>query len=105
MKKIITLAIVAAGIGAYAANYTPASSESAQTISATVTVGTGGSILASGTGFVAATAQADTNATTSVTTKTPKFIGQILVGGAGTGTNGVWIAKGLTTNDWVAVAP
>jgi hypothetical protein len=47
----------------------------------------------------------DTNATTTVTTKTPAFKGQILIGGAGTGTNGVWIAKGTTTNDWVQVAP
>jgi hypothetical protein len=49
--------------------------------------------------------QTDTNATTTVTTKTPAFKGQILIGGAGTGTNGVWIAKGTTTNDWVQVAP
>lgn len=50
-------------------------------------------------------AQSDTNATTTATSYTPAFIGQVLVGGAGAGTNGVWIAKGLTTNDWVVVAP
>ena len=53
------------------------------------------------TGF----AQADTNATTTTTAYTPAFRGQVLVGGAGTGTNAVWVAKGVTTNDWVQVAP
>lgn len=53
----------------------------------------------------ATAAQVDTNATTTTTGYTPAFVGQVLIGGAGTGTNGVWIAKGATTNDWVAVAP
>jgi hypothetical protein len=48
-------------------------------------------------------AQVDTNVTTTVTGYTPVFRGQVLVGGAGTGTNGVWVAKGTTTNDWVKV--
>ena len=50
-------------------------------------------------------AQADTNATTTATLYTPDFVGQALVGGAGTGTNAAWIAKGVTTNDWVQIAP
>jgi len=50
-------------------------------------------------------AQADTNATTTATAYTPTKVGQILVGGAGTGTNAVWVSKGTTTNDWVQVAP
>lgn len=50
-------------------------------------------------------AQVDTNATTTVTGYTPEFRGQVLLGGAGTGTNGVWVARGATTNDWVQVAP
>ena len=50
-------------------------------------------------------AQADTNETSDVTIYTPRFIGDVLVGGAGTGTNAVWIAKGATTNDWVAIKP
>jgi hypothetical protein len=104
MKKLIALMSLVALVG-FAADYTPASSESAQTVSAVVTVGTGGSVVASGTGFVAATAQVDTNVTTTTTGYTPKFVGQILVGGAGTGTNAVWVAKGVTTNDWVLVAP
>lgn len=49
--------------------------------------------------------QADTNVTTTASVKTPSFIGQMLIGGKGAGTNAVWIAKGVTTNDWVAVAP
>jgi len=49
--------------------------------------------------------KADTNATTTVTGYKPDFAGQVLLGGAGTGTNGVWISKGTTTNDWVQVAP
>ena len=50
-------------------------------------------------------AQADTNATTTATAYTPRRAGDVLVGGAGTGTNAVWIAKGTTTNDWVQVKP
>jgi hypothetical protein len=50
-------------------------------------------------------AQADTNSTTAATLYTPAFTGQVLIGGAGTGTNAVWISKGTTTNDWVQVAP
>lgn len=50
-------------------------------------------------------AQSDTNATTTATSYTPAYIGQVLVGSAGTGTNAVWISKGTTTNDWVQVAP
>jgi len=105
MKKMIITIIAAVAALSFAADYTPASSESAQTISAVVTVGTGGSVVASGTGYVAATAQADTNATTITTGYTPAFVGQVLVGGAGAETNAVWIANGVTTNDWVQVAP
>ncbi len=54
--------------------------------------------------IAADTAQSDTNATTTATAYTPRRVGDILVGGAGEGTNGVWIAKGTTTNDWVQVA-
>ena len=52
----------------------------------------------------AVTARNDTNATTTATAYTPRWVGDILVGGAGEGTNGVWIAKGTTTNDWVQCA-
>jgi hypothetical protein len=51
------------------------------------------------------TVATDTNVTTVTSVKTPAFVGEWLFGGAGTGTNGVWVAKGLTTNDWVQVAP
>ena len=47
----------------------------------------------------------DTNATTTATAHTPAYAGQFLFGGAGEGTNGVWVAKGVTTNDWVRIAP
>ena len=48
---------------------------------------------------------ADTSVVTDATSKTPSYIGQHLFGRAGTGTNAVWVAKGLTTNDWVQIAP
>ena len=51
------------------------------------------------------TVQADTNATTTATAYTPRRVGDVLVGGAGTGTNAVWIAKGTSTNDWIQVKP
>ena len=48
-----------------------------------------------------------TSAATITTNKlhTPAYRGQFLFGGAGEGTNGVWVAKGVTTNDWVQIAP
>lgn len=52
----------------------------------------------------AVTAQSDTNAVTTATAYTPRWVGDVLIGGAGDGTNGVWIAKGTTTNDWVQCA-
>jgi hypothetical protein len=103
MRKIIASLFLAAAVSVVcsARDYTPASGQSANTFSGVNTVT--GSFVASGTGFVAATAQTDTNATTSVTTKTPKYVGQILVGATGS-TSSVWVAKGVTTNDWVKVA-
>ena len=53
-------------------------------------------------GVVVAT---DTNVTTEATQKTPAYVGQLLFGCAGAGTNAVGVAKGLTTNDWVRLAP
>jgi hypothetical protein len=50
-------------------------------------------------------AQVDTNATTTTTLYTPDFEGQVLSGGAGTGTNAIWIATGTTTNDWLQIKP
>ena len=76
MKKLIALLSLVALVG-FAADYTPASQEAA--------------------------AQVDTEATTTATAYTPKFVGQVLIGQDGVGTNAVWIAKGVTTNDWVKV--
>jgi hypothetical protein len=45
--------------------------------------------------------QVDTNATTTVTLYTPTKLGSLLIGKQG-GSNRVWIATGLTTNDWGA---
>ncbi len=47
----------------------------------------------------------DTNETTAAAATVPAYRGQLMFGGAGAGTNGVWVAKGLTTNDWVRIAP
>ena len=46
----------------------------------------------------------DTNVTTTVTLYTPFEAGQILIGGAGAGTNAIWYASGATTNDWVQIS-
>ena len=45
----------------------------------------------------------DTNDNTVATSYTPAYVGQILVGSVGAGTNGVWVSKGTTTNDWVGI--
>lgn len=101
MKSLITLFVVGA-VGVAIAQYTPVIQE--MPVAGPLTVTTGGSVTATGTGFVASTALVDTNATTTVTGYTPQFVGQILVGGAGTGTNAVWVAIDATTNGWVNVA-
>lgn len=46
----------------------------------------------------------DTNVTTVVTTRTPAGIGQLLVGGAGAGTNAAWVSTGTTTNGWKQIS-
>lgn len=49
--------------------------------------------------------QVDTNATTTATLKTPRYVGDILVGSAGSGTGAVWVATATTTNGWLAIKP
>lgn len=49
--------------------------------------------------------QVDAADVTTNTLYTPGFVGQVLIGFVGPGTNSVWISKGATTNDWVLVAP
>lgn len=46
----------------------------------------------------------DTNVTTTTTSYTPVEVGQLLVGGAGSGTNALWCATGTTTNDWAQLS-
>jgi hypothetical protein len=103
MKKLIVLAAAAlvAGIAyaqttvtnrgevitVYTGNATPVSTETTPIVYVTVDNLT----------------QVDAAATTTATTYTPYFVGQILIGQTGTGTNSVWVAKGTTTNDWVKV--
>ena len=91
MKKLLFLAAVMAvvGAGVFAADPEIVWREKLRTVVTT-------------DGLAVAT---DTNATTDATLKTPAFAGQFLFGSAGTGTNAVWVAKGLTTNDWVQIAP
>ena len=48
---------------------------------------------------------ADTNVSTVASTRVPAYAGQWLFGGAGVGTNAVWVAKGVTSNDWVQLKP
>lgn len=105
-------------IGAYAAGYaanfvkyssgsywTDADEIVATTVTATTVTATALSVPdgvdAADIGTVA---QSDTNATTTTTAYTPDFIGQVLVGNAGS-TNYIWIAYGTTTNDWKVVHP
>lgn len=56
-----------------------------------------------GKAAIGVVSQSDTNVTTVATQYVPDFIGQVLVGGAGTGTNAVWIANGTTSNNWKKV--
>lgn len=51
------------------------------------------------------TPQSDTNVTTVATKYTPRRVGDVLIGGKGSGTNYIAVSKGTTTNDWVQVAP
>jgi hypothetical protein len=49
--------------------------------------------------------QVDTNATTTATLKTPRYVGDMLIGSAGSGTGAVWVATVATTNGWLAIKP
>ena len=90
MKKLMCLAAVAASVAAvFAADPEIAWREKLRTV-----VTTNGLAVA-----------VDTNVVTEATGRTPAFSGQFLFGSVGAGTNGVWVAKGLTTNDWVRLAP
>lgn len=92
MKKLLSLAAFAVLVGAavvFAADPEILWREKLRTV---VTVN----------GLAVAT---DTNAVTDATLKTPAFAGQFLFGNAGAGTNAVWVAKGVTTNDWVQIEP
>ena len=92
MKRLTLFACLAAGLAGLAAS--AADPEIAWREKMRVVVTTNGMATAS-----------DTNATTTATAHTPAYAGQFLFGGAGEGTNGVWVAKGVTTNDWVRIAP
>ena len=91
MIKLITLAVLVFALAAanLAADPEIAWREKLRTV-----------VTTNGLSFAASSATETTN-----TLHTPVFIGQFLFGGAGAGTNAVWIAKGLTTNDWVRIAP
>lgn len=52
------------------------------------------------TAVTLAAQQRDTNATTSATAYTPRYVGDLLIGQAGSGTGAMWVATGVTTNDW-----
>ena len=49
---------------------------------------------------LAGLALVDTNTTVDVTINVPLFAGQVLVGSV---SNKAWVAKGTTTNDWIAI--
>jgi hypothetical protein len=49
--------------------------------------------------------QVDTNVTTTVTLVTPRYIGDMLIGGAGSGTSLVCVATVATTNGWLQIKP
>ena len=92
MKRLALFACLAvgtAGLATYAADPEIAWREALRTVVTT-------------NGLAVATS---TNLVTVASTKTPAYVGQLLLGTVGTGTNGVWVAKGLTTNDWVQLKP
>ena len=102
MKKFILGLIAAITVAtiAYAAGPTVLT---ALTLTGNLIVG--GTVTSTGVIAGEIASQSDTNATTTATGYTPAATGQMLFGGAGTGTNAIWISKGTTTNDWVQVAP
>ena len=54
---------------------------------------------------VLAAQQRDTNDATDATAYTPRYIGDTLTGQDGSGTGVLWIATGLTTDDWTVLVP
>ena len=89
LTLVACLAVGAAGLAAVAADPEIAWREKLRTVVTT-------------NGLAVAT---DTNAVTVASARTPAYAGQLLFGGAGAGTNGVWVAKGTATNDWVQIEP
>ena len=92
MKKCFLAAVLAAGAAVFAASAVDPETAWREKLRTVVTTN----------GLAVATS---TNLVTVASAKTPAYVGQLLLGTVGTGTNGVWVAKGLTTNDWVQLKP
>ena len=92
MKRLTLLACLAVGTAGLAASAVDPETAWREKLRTVVTTN----------GLAVATS---TNLVTVASTKTPAYVGQLLLGTVGTGTNGVWVAKGLTTNDWVQLKP
>jgi hypothetical protein len=74
----------------------------AQTVGGALTVT--GDLTAANLSTVILAAQSDTNAITLLTAYTPRRVGDVLIGYSNA-SNWVWIARGVTTNDWQQIAP
>lgn len=113
MKKlIVSLMVVCAAVSAFAATTKTVTNSAGQVF--TVTTDDTGTYTSSGTmptsagdvvrDFIAQPGvQISTNATVSPTLRTPRDIGDLLVGiGA---TKAAYVATGVTSNDWTMVSP
>ena len=105
MKKLVIIGLVAlTGVVAYSATFSRVQISTFKGSQTRVLNGVIAEVETAVTATEIASVVVDTNVTTTVTGYTPAKVGQLLTGGAGSGTNAMWVAEGLTTNDWVQVS-
>jgi len=100
-QALVFISAFVVALAVFGGDYTPVTEESASSITAAVTVATGGSVIASGTGYVAGTPQVSAATNVVSTSFTPQYAGQLLIG---TVSNLVYVAEDTTTNGWVQLS-
>ena len=94
MKKVLAFVIsFLVALAVFGVDYTPVSEESDGTVS--------GSLIASGTGYIAGTPQVSAVTNVVTTSFTPQYAGQLLIG---TVSNVVYVAEDTTTNGWIQIS-
>ena len=92
-KALVFIAAFSVALCVFGVSYTPVTEEATADIT--------GALVASGSGYIAATPQVSALTNVVTTTFTPQYAGQLLIG---TISNVVYVAEDLTTNGWIQVS-